>query len=102
MIYSVYDHRSKHYDYFEDGRSEGTHAGTPAAVASGKIGVVPEAAAWRLPMGARKIGSGPFARGHVASRGAPALAGIDTIWSTNAVVMIGIGYLAYLALRRRT
>ncbi len=101
MIFSVYDHRAKRYDYFEDGRSEGTHAGTPAGVASGKIGVVPEAAAWRLPVAARKVGSGAFARGHVASRGAPAMAGIDTIFHANAVVMLGIGYLAYLALRRR-
>lgn len=100
MIYSVYDHRTRRYDYYEDGRNGGTHSGTPPAVASGKIGVVPEAAAWRLPAAASKTGSGDMPRGRVASRGMPALSGIDTIWQANAVVMIGLGYLAYLVLKR--
>jgi hypothetical protein len=100
MQYSVYDHGSRLYTYYQDGRTEGTHAGAPSVLASGKIGVPPDAGAWRLPLGAKKVGTGELPRGRIASRGGGPLAAVDLGSPQNMVVAIGVGYLAYLAWRK--
>jgi hypothetical protein len=100
MIFSVYHHGAKRYDYYEDGRTEGTHAGAPTILATGKIGVIPEAAAWRLPLTAKKIGSGEIPRGRIASRGGGPLAGIELAPTTVAIGAV-LGYLAYRAWRKK-
>ncbi len=101
MIYSVYHHGHRKYDYYQDGRTDGTHAGAPGVLASGKIGVVPEAGAWRLPLTATKIGSGEMPRGRIASRGGVPLLGVSLSDPTTLVIAIGVGYLAYKAWRKR-
>lgn len=101
MRYSVYNHASRLYDYYEDRRTDGTHAGAPTVLASGKIGVPPEAGSWRLPMGVRKVGTGEMPRGRIASRGGDALAAVSVSDPKTVAVAIGLGYLAYLAWRKR-
>ena len=69
-IYSVWNHAQRLYDYYEGNESTGTHAGTPPRpLATSQIGATPEQTAWRVPVGARKVGTGATARGRVASMG---------------------------------
>lgn len=69
MIYSVYNYGTRSYDYYEGPGPSGTHAGAPPLVATGGLGETPESAAWRVPAGSRKIGSGEMPRGRIASMG---------------------------------
>lgn len=69
MIYSVYNVGSRSYDYYEAPSAPATHAPAPALVSMGGIGIAPEAAAWRVPPGARKVGAGELPKGRVASLG---------------------------------
>lgn len=102
MIYSVYNHGTRRYDYFEDGRTDGTHAGAPPLVASGKkIGVVPEAASWRLPMMAKRVGDGEMPRGRIATRGGVPMGVVNLSDPGTVLLAIGVGYLAYRAWRKR-
>ena len=102
MRYSVYNHGTHRYDYYEDSRVEGTHAGAPSGLASGKIGVAPEAGGWRLPMGAKKVGAGEMAKGRIATlRGLP-MGAVDFASSPGKLlVLVGVGYLAYRAWGKR-
>lgn len=103
MIYSVYKY-GRGYDYYE-GPSDGkTHAGTPPrARAAAMLGATPEQAAWKVPAGAKHVGSGTAPRGRIASMGDAADAiGFSTLfmdWNSPAYwVLAGLGI--YLALRR--
>lgn len=70
MIYSVYNYATRLYDYYQAGQPTGTHApNPPTSLVASPLGDTPDAAAWRLPPGAKKIGSGELARGRVASFG---------------------------------
>lgn len=107
MRYSVYDHGTRVYNYFEDQRPEGTHASAPPKVAlggvatgkQGAIGVVPEAATWRLPWGAKKVGAGPLPKGRIASVGGAAMGDVNLEIPLGFVVALGFGYLAWRTLR---
>lgn len=72
MIYSVWNQAAGLYDHYEDGAAD-ARANAPAPRhlrRSDTLGLTPDEAAWPLPLGARKIGSGPTAMGRVAKRGA--------------------------------
>jgi hypothetical protein len=98
VIYSVYNHNSKSYDYFEGSGPAGTHADAPPAPPlQHKTGASPAAAAWRLPWGAKKIGSGELPRGRIASSGI-SLGGLGDITSDLPAVGLAVG-IAYLAWR---
>jgi hypothetical protein len=67
VIYSVLNQRTRLYDYYETGEAEPWHApAPPAARHPSALGATPDAAAWPLPAGARKIGAGENARGRIA------------------------------------
>ncbi len=68
--YSIWDHATKRYDYYRGLGDGATHAGAPTIRSNSDIGSVPELAAWRLPPGAVKIGSGDLPQGRIASLGA--------------------------------
>lgn len=90
-VYSVYNYGSKSYDYYDDGQPAPTHAGPPPIAPMGGIGETPESAAWRLPLGARKVGSGDLPRGKIASLG-----GTDTAGDLGKLAVIaGVGYLIW-------
>lgn len=94
MRYSVYDYARRAYDYYEAPEAGGTHVGSPPAPrAVGDLGAPPERAQWRLPSGARKVGSGEFPQGKIASLG-----GVDDVLSS-PTTMIAYATLAYLAWR---
>lgn len=68
MIYSVYNYGTRSYDYYQGGEVGGTHAPIPPKGRGGisGMGMTADAAAWPLPAGAHKIGSGAEARGRIA------------------------------------
>ena len=92
-IYSVYRYGTKSYDYYDDGKPAPTHASSPKSFSLGGIGESPDAAAWKLPIGAKKIGSGEMPRGRIASSGLGSFSGGD------GVKLAGLGLAAYLAWR---
>ncbi len=100
MRYSVYDHRTRTYDYYEDGRTSGTHAGTPPVRSRTPLidtmVATPEQAAWLLPMGARKVGAGELPIGRIAT--AASVGGLGDL--TDDPVRLGlVAVLAYVAWR---
>jgi len=97
MRYSVYDYTRRQYDYYEGPGAGGTHAGSPPVVRSiGGVGASPDQAAWRLPVGSRRVGSGEFPQGKIASLG---LGGVDLSQSGPLLLYGAIAYLAWRFLR---
>lgn len=96
MRYSVYDYNRHAFDYYEAPGAGGTHAGSPPTPrAMGEIGAPPERASWKLPAGARKVGSGFLPQGRIAS-----LDGADATWDpTTLVAYAAIAYVAWRILR---
>jgi hypothetical protein len=93
--YSVFDVNTKRYSYYEGTGPGGTHAGTPPIRAHADIGATPDQAAWIVPVGARKVGSGELPKGRIASFGGGGALGD---FSGDGVVKAGVvGFLAYLA-----
>jgi hypothetical protein len=93
-LYSVYNYATKAYDYYEAHEARPTHASAPMIVSMGGVGVSPEDAAWTLPPGSRKVGSGEFPRGRIASLGGIASS------STGKIALLGLAaVLAWRYLR---
>jgi hypothetical protein len=68
VIYSIYNYGTRSYDYYQGGEVGGTHAPIPPKGKGGVpgMGLTADAAAWPLPAGAKKIGTGAEARGRIA------------------------------------
>lgn len=99
MKFSVYNYDTHLYDYYENRRGGGTHAGSPPkSLVKSSLGATPEQAAWKLPVDAVKVGSGQMPIGRVASNGSPvAMSGYDLSSGAKIAVALGIAYLAYKA-----
>jgi len=96
--YSVYNHDTKLYDYYDGPGPSGTHAGAPpSSLGRSQYGATVEQLAWKVPTGARKVGSGDIAQGRVASMGG--LAGLGDIASGDIGKVAAVGVIAYLAWR---
>lgn len=96
MKYSVYDYTRRQYDYYEAAGPGGTHAGSPPLQKSmGSIGEPPDRASWKLPVGARRVGSGELPQGRIAS-----LSGVEL---TSDPMRLGLyavaAYVAWRVLR---
>jgi hypothetical protein len=103
MLYSVMNTKSRQYDYYETGEAESSWHAPPAprARAATALGAVPEDAAWPLPSGARRVGSGEMARGRIATRrgtpiGMPGLGAIEPALEVAATAAAMIAGLALL------
>lgn len=96
MRYSVYRYPTRSYDYYEDSRTSGTHAGAPPVRGRSDLGATPDQVAWALPVGARKVGSGEFPIGRIATDGAGSGLG-DLTESPMRLGMIAL--VAYVAWR---
>lgn len=96
MMYSVYDYTARRYDYYDAPGPGGTHAGAPPITKTlGGLGSTPDQASWKLPPGARKVGSGDLPQGRIAS-----LAGADLLSDPLRLgVCAVIAYVAWRALR---
>jgi hypothetical protein len=97
MIYSVYDHDRKVYDYYEGQGPRGTHAtAPPVPLSQGQLGATSSQAAWKVPPGSRKIGSGDLPRGRIAAMGGLG----DIMIGDNSLARIAVfGVLGYIAWR---
>lgn len=100
MRYSVYDYTRRVYDYYEAPGPAGTHAASPALVISpisigskwnDTEGMSPNRAGWKLPPGARKVGSGALPEGRIASMGEFDL--------SDPMMLVGFAVIAYLGWR---
>jgi hypothetical protein len=92
MIYSVYNTTTRLFDYYQTNELAPTHAGAPAkSILASSLGASPEQAAWTVPVGAKKTGSGVEPRGRIATKGSLVpFAGLDELEPTT-IAAIGIG-----------
>ena len=97
-VFSVFNYETQRYDYYEGSGPKGTQAGTPPMRrASSELGATPEQASWKVPMGARKVGSGELPQGRIAAMGD---AGADPMAEViHLGTIAGLAYLAWKVLR---
>lgn len=98
MRYSVWNHGTRRYDYYEAPGDTGTHAGAPPRVRTNDLGAAPEQAAWPLPVASVKVGSGANPQGRIASLGASD-AGLFKINLPRSVMYAALGYLIWKVTR---
>jgi hypothetical protein len=99
MIYSVWNQRKRAYDYYETSAAlPKANAPKPSIKNGGELGVSVYKAAWKVPAGAKFVGSGDRARGHVANKG---LGGFDFNISTGAMVVGGLALLWWFTRKKR-
>jgi len=95
MRYSVWSPSTRSYDYFEAPGDAAIHAGAPPRAASSSLGATPDEAAWPLPPGAVKTGSGEMPEGRIASRES----GKFVIDLPQSIFYAAIGYMIWRVLR---
>jgi len=106
MIYSVWNQKAGFYDYYQSGGGQETaNAPKPTHLKDTKLGLTPPQASWPLPMGAQKVGSGEFARGHVSSRagsgGALSGWGVEDLFSFNGLALAAAVFFAFKWISKR-
>jgi hypothetical protein len=83
MIYSVWNQAARQYDYYETSTvQKGANTPAPSHIRAKPLGATIDQAAWPLPAGARKVGSGE-------SLGAFTM-------DQNTFAMVGLGLAAFL------
>lgn len=91
MIYSVWNSGTQSFDYYEGvGKLVDGQIPKRTMVGRRQLGVTPEEASAKLPAGARKVGSGEFAKGVIATQGGIGL-GLDVGGSPLRVALIALG-----------
>lgn len=98
MIYSVWRAERGVYDYYETPPAERDAFPPSPQLSHAGIGVSPERAAWSLPFGAKKTGSGRQAKGMIASTGSPlSLGGLlpDFGGTGNLVLLAVVGFFVW-------
>jgi len=96
-LYSVYSYDRRQYDYYEAPSIGGTHAGAPPkAPARHATGATPEGGTWRLPFGAKKVGTGDMPKGRIAATGIH-LGGLGDLAADlpRVAVIAGVAILAW-------
>lgn len=96
MMYSVWDHAARAYNYYRTPEtSAATSAPKPAHLRSARLGLSPEQAAWPLPSNARLVGKGKYPKGFIAHPKEGLGAVPLSLTTTNMIVMGVLGYVAY-------
>ena len=103
MIYSVWDHAERRYTYYQSAeKSSATSAPKPTHLQSKTLGCTPEEAAWPLPSGVVKVGTGKYPKGFISTekKGVAAALGFfditDIIASPTKLLVVGAaGYFAW-------
>jgi hypothetical protein len=96
MKYSVWNSAARAYDYYEGHGDTGIHAGAPPRASSSELGATPDQAAWPLPAGAVKVGTGEIPQGRIASTDTGRGFKFDL---PSSVLYATIGYLIWKVLR---
>jgi hypothetical protein len=95
MIYSVWDHARRVYNYFETpNKSSAINAPKPGHLRAATLGMTPDEAAWPLPSDARLAGSGKYPKGRIAVQ-KRALAGLGILPDLTPANMILIGAVGF-------
>lgn len=96
MIYSVWNQPSREYDYYETTQAQlGANTPAPKHIGVSDRGLAIDNAGWPLPASSVKTGSGPTAKGRIASsRASNALGAINV--DVNTIGFLGFGLAAYL------
>lgn len=94
MIYSVWNHAARVYDYYETReKNNATSAPKPGHLKPSTLGLSPEQSAWPLPSNAKRIGQGKYPKGHIASKIVSSL-GIDYTAPSNLFILGLVGFIA--------
>jgi len=102
ITYSVWNYGTRSYDYYTAPGAPATHAGRPPVRGGSSLGAAPEQAAWPLPAGARKVGSGPLPKGRIASTsGGISLGGLGAVDLSDPVTVGAVIVLSYVAWKNR-
>lgn len=97
MIYSVWNQGIGGYDYYESPDVQHTlNTPAPNHIRPKELGATIDQAAWPLPSSHRKVGSGEFAKGRVASRGGTGSPLGAIPMDTNTIGIIGLGIAAFV------
>jgi hypothetical protein len=96
--YSVWNNGTRSYDYYVAPGTPDIHAGAPPRVHGSALGATPEQAAWRLPFGSRRAGSGEMPQGRIASLGDAGGGGFLSSPGTT-IVYAALGYLLWRTFR---
>lgn len=95
MKYSVWNNATRRYDYYQAQGNAEIHAGAPPRSSGYALGATPEQAAWPLPAGAVKVGSGEVPEGRIASTEKT-----FTIDLTQSIIYGVLGYLLWKAIKQ--
>lgn len=95
MRYSVWNHATRGYDYYEAPGSDPVHVGAPPRAAASSLGATPEQAAWPLPTDAVRVGQGELPEGKIASRDP----GSFTIDLPRSILYAALGYALWRIVR---
>ena len=104
MVYSVWDHARRVYDYYETPKtSSAINAPKPGHLRAATLGTTPDDAAWPLPSDARKIGEGKYPRGHIATRkgGLAGLGFLPDLTPTNMLLIGAFGFFVWKMVEKR-
>ena len=102
MIYSVWDHGNRRYDYYQTAeRSSRVNAPTPKHFSNvHELGMAPEEAAWPLPSGAKFVGSGKTPKGMIAERGGASLGFFELRNPLHLLLLGALGIALYKHARK--
>lgn len=97
MMYSVWDHAQRQYDYYRTPEtSAATSAPKPAHLRTAALGISPERAAWPLPSNAHPVGHGKYPKGFIAGNsGGASLGFIPDMTLSNVVLLGAVGWMVY-------
>ena len=99
MIYSVWNQGRGVYDYYQTPEvQEVANAPRPDHLRQTQLGLTPGQAAWPLPAGAQKIGSGEFARGRVAGTGGVTVLsgfGVESLFDIRVAAVAVVAWLLW-------
>lgn len=102
MTYSVWRPELGLYDYYETSPSLKDTTPPKPSLSRSPFGLAPEEAAWKLPLGAKKVGSGKRAKGMIARNGG--LAGLGDLLpdfgSLNILVLAVGGFFLWRAFKK--
>lgn len=102
MIYSVWNQARGVYDYFQTpDLQNGANAPAPKHMKRRELGLTPVQASWPLPISAKKIGSGEFARGRVASPSGGQGLGFFGVENLFDIRFVALGVAAFVVWRAR-
>lgn len=95
MIYSCFNERAGHYEYFQDDRAHAVNGDLPIPILqglqAGQVGVPARDAGRALPAGAKRVGTGWEARGMIVQCKSSPLRGLaGGTDATNLGLRIGV------------